>query len=309
MRSPVAAAQVVFHIPMNGAGGWMLDGVFVGSGVLCTVGLPSARRDAIGFSWFLMGDNHLQLKPDCSIIDPLSHACFKKGGKRMSHYVISDLHGEADRFDALLGKIEFSPEDQLYILGDVVDRGPHGISLLLRIMEMPNVTMLLGNHEFMFLQYLSPHATQADILRWNRNGNQPTLEEYADLTVSDRRRIKNFLSTLETHLEVEVGGRRFYLVHGFPGENVHDEVWCRPTPDTPNPVDGTMLILGHTPVMYLGKTTEERAAYIAELERAGDHARILHTPGFIDLDCGCGHGLAVRSLACLRLEDLAEFYV
>lgn len=35
----------------------------------------------------------------------------------------------------------------LYILGDVVDRYPDGIAILQRIMKMPIVKMLLGNHE------------------------------------------------------------------------------------------------------------------------------------------------------------------
>ena len=35
----------------------------------------------------------------------------------MSHYVMSDIHGEIDRFHQMLEKIRFSPEDTLYILG------------------------------------------------------------------------------------------------------------------------------------------------------------------------------------------------
>lgn len=81
----------------------------------------------------------------------------------MAHYVMSDIHGEADRFHAMLEKIQFTADDTLYILGDVIDRGPEGISLLLEIMEMPNVVMLLGNHEYMMLQYMSPDATGIEI--------------------------------------------------------------------------------------------------------------------------------------------------
>ena len=36
----------------------------------------------------------------------------------MAHYVVSDIHGEDDRFHAMLQKINFSKEDTLYILGD-----------------------------------------------------------------------------------------------------------------------------------------------------------------------------------------------
>ncbi len=55
----------------------------------------------------------------------------------MAHYVMSDIHGEADRFHAMLEKIHFSDDDTLYILGDVIDRGPDGISLLREIMASP----------------------------------------------------------------------------------------------------------------------------------------------------------------------------
>ena len=56
----------------------------------------------------------------------------------MARYVMSDIHGEANRFHAMLEKIRVSADDTLYILGDVIDRGVDGINLLLEIMEMPN---------------------------------------------------------------------------------------------------------------------------------------------------------------------------
>ena len=227
----------------------------------------------------------------------------------MAHYVMSDIHGEADRFWAMLEQIRFSPEDTLYVLGDVVDRGPHGIRLLLELMEMPNVVMLLGNHEHMFLRYLSPDVTETDILRWNKNGNRPTLEAYTALDVSGRRRVKHFLRSLPAMVEVEVAGTRWHLVHGFPGDNLHDQVWGRPQPDTPNPKTGSRVVVGHTPVPYLGRSREEVDGYLKQMEASGETIRIFHGEGFIDIDCGCGQGTSARALACLRLEDLAEFYV
>ena len=75
-------------------------------------------------------------------------------------YCMADLHGERDFFSQMLEKIHFSHTDHLYILGDVIDRGPGGVDLLEQIMETPNITMLLGNHEQMCLStcllYTSP---------------------------------------------------------------------------------------------------------------------------------------------------------
>ena len=45
-------------------------------------------------------------------------------------YVMSDIHGSRRRFDAVMEQIKLTDEDTLYILGDVIDRGEHGVELL-----------------------------------------------------------------------------------------------------------------------------------------------------------------------------------
>lgn len=226
----------------------------------------------------------------------------------MAYYVLSDVHGEADRFHRMLEKIHFSDSDTLYILGDVVDRGPDGIALLQEIRCTPNMEMLLGNHEYMMLQYLRPEATDAEIRRWNRNGNTPTLAAFWKLGETEQQELLSFLRVRPAHLEVTVSGRHFYLVHGFPGGNVHDEVWGRPSLQEPNPIPGCCLVIGHTPVLSLIQPEQRRIQYAMELESRGEHLRICHAPGFVDIDCGCGHNLPIKALSCLRLEDLNEFY-
>ena len=62
-------------------------------------------------------------------------------------YVMSDIHGNAIRFNSIMEQIDLQPEDTLYVLGDVIDRYPDGIRILRLLMSMPNVQMLLGNHE------------------------------------------------------------------------------------------------------------------------------------------------------------------
>ena len=69
-------------------------------------------------------------------------------------YVMSDIHGQKRRFDSVMKQINLQPEDTLYVLGDVIDRNPDGIKLLRQIMAMPDVKMLLGNHELMMMNAL-----------------------------------------------------------------------------------------------------------------------------------------------------------
>lgn len=227
----------------------------------------------------------------------------------MAHYVMSDLHGDLARFRAMLERIGFCETDTLYIIGDLFDRGPEPVALLEEVMAMPNAVMLLGNHEYMCMQCMSPDAQEIDFRRWNRNNNTPTKRGLAALPQERFDRVMDFLWSRPLHLTVEVGGRKFWLVHGFPGETMRDQVWNRPEPDTPNPVPGYTLIVGHTPVCCLGRDEEQEAAYCREVAARGEHLKIYHAPGYIDIDCGCCYPEIPGAVACLRLEDMQEFYI
>lgn len=226
----------------------------------------------------------------------------------MAHYVMSDIHGEAERFYAMLDKIGFSKSDTLYILGDVIDRGPDGIELLQYIMASRNIELLMGNHEYMCMMSLGREPDPVERQRWNANGNRPTVAAFYQLDRNTQRRLVRFLESLPFHMDIKVNGKRFYLVHGFPRRDAYDELWGRPGLDEPNPIGDCQLIIGHTPVLNLIRGSDARYTYANDLMNRGDHLRICHAPGFIDIDCACGHSLPIRALACLRLEDMEEFY-
>lgn len=57
-------------------------------------------------------------------------------------YVVSDIHGNMQRWQSIKRQIRLKPTDHLYILGDVVDRYPDGLKILREIMKAPNMTML-----------------------------------------------------------------------------------------------------------------------------------------------------------------------
>ena len=69
------------------------------------------------------------------------------------HYVMSDIHGCYEEFIEMLELINFKNEDDLYILGDILDRGNEPIKILQYIKNKSNIHMLLGNHEDMMLSY------------------------------------------------------------------------------------------------------------------------------------------------------------
>ena len=50
-------------------------------------------------------------------------------------YVMSDIRGQFDAFMEVLELIGFADDDELYILGDVIDRGTKSIECIKWIME------------------------------------------------------------------------------------------------------------------------------------------------------------------------------
>lgn len=213
-------------------------------------------------------------------------------------YCISDIHGELDKFEQMLELIRFSDEDYLYILGDVIDRGTLGVDILQRIMAATNMTMLLGNHEQMCLSTLGPNNEFGARDLWRMNGGSSTYRELLyHRTHQERNAILRFLAGLPDHLDLTVGGQRFHLVHGYPGEDHETRILGRVEPDSRSPFPDAICVVGHTPTRFL-------------TDRRDEDFSIWHGDGILDIDCGCGSmKTAHRRLACLRLEDMAEFYV
>lgn len=217
-------------------------------------------------------------------------------------YCVGDIHGEISRWNAMLELIQFSDNDTMYVLGDVIDRNPHGIEILQDIMQRPNVHMIVGNHEDMMLQsFWSANDYDARRL-WKYNGGGGTYRTMVyKIPTEERLRILRFVQELPDHLEIEVNGQHFYLVHGNVGDNRHDRIWGRPEPPpTEPPIPGKTVIVGHTCTYYLNVLVEgydEEAPF-----------EIFYAPGLIDIDCGCGNDTDARRLACLRLDDMKEFY-
>ena len=69
------------------------------------------------------------------------------------NYLVGDVQGCCGALDALLAKIDFSPSrDRIYLLGDLVNRGPQSLETLRRLRGFgDSATCLLGNHDLNLL--------------------------------------------------------------------------------------------------------------------------------------------------------------
>jgi len=97
----------------------------------------------------------------------------------MSRYAISDIHGCVNTFKKTLRQIEFSKDDELYLLGDYIDRGPDSKGVIDYIWDLQNsgyyVQCIRGNHEEMMLEGLTKSSTQSS---WKMHGGRETLASF-----------------------------------------------------------------------------------------------------------------------------------
>lgn len=68
-------------------------------------------------------------------------------------YLVGDIQGCCRPFEQLLATLDFSPSrDHLYVLGDLVNRGPDSLGTLRKLRAMEgSATCLLGNHDLHML--------------------------------------------------------------------------------------------------------------------------------------------------------------
>lgn len=71
----------------------------------------------------------------------------------MATYAVGDIQGCYEEFARLLDTIDFQTgRDHLWILGDLINRGPDNLSVVRRVMEMgSSAIVVLGNHDLHFL--------------------------------------------------------------------------------------------------------------------------------------------------------------
>lgn len=64
----------------------------------------------------------------------------------MATYVTSDAHGHVRALDRALELAGPGSGDVVYVLGDMVDRGPDPVGVLRLVRSLPNARVLMGNH-------------------------------------------------------------------------------------------------------------------------------------------------------------------
>ena len=122
----------------------------------------------------------------------------------MSLYLIGDVQGCDDALQRLLDEISFSPSrDTLYLLGDMVNRGPQSAAVLRRLMRYGAAAQaVLGNHDLHLLALA--HGVR-------RPGRSDTLGDI--LQASDRNAMLEWLRWQRMAMLEQIDGHPLLMVH------------------------------------------------------------------------------------------------
>ena len=232
-------------------------------------------------------------------------------------YVISDIHGCYAEYLELLDKIHFSDRDELYVLGDAMDRGPDPIKVIQDLMMRSNVVYVVGNHDYMMLRTLKKlaveiteenyrtHLTSEDFQNWYywmQDGGRVTADQFRVLPRDEQWEILDYLGDAQVYALLEDRGRQFIMVHaglrGFKEYKALDEydvsdfIFKRTDYNKRYYQDpGKIVVTGHTPTLLI---------------RPDGLPLIYQGNGQIALDCGCVFG---GNLAAYCIETEETVYV
>lgn len=130
----------------------------------------------------------------------------------MAIYVTSDAHGHLRALDRALELAAPGSDDTLYVLGDMVDRGPEPVGVLQLVRSIPGVHVLMGNHERMMLDALL-HDSDIDLGTWALNGGYATAPGLDSLPREEFSDLIDWIANLPLYDVVETPERAFILAH------------------------------------------------------------------------------------------------
>lgn len=172
----------------------------------------------------------------------------------MKRFVIPDVHGCAKTLEKLVCEtLDFTRADELYLLGDLIDRGSGSRQVIDFIINLRNegyhVRSVRGNHEEMFLNA----CRDRNLFRlWMINGGGETLasfgaEDACDIPIDYRR----FCADLPYFIQTD----DFIIVHAglnldLPNPFLDTEtmLWTRHQVGDRDILGGRRIVCGHTPV-------------------------------------------------------------
>lgn len=204
---------------------------------------------------------------------------------------IGDVHGCAETLRALLDKLQPDPQDQIFFLGDLINRGPDSKGVLDQIIELRNagfqVFLLMGNHEHMLLKKAKRGEKPLQEFLGYRNSTD-LLNKKGTL----RKRFKRLLAESYRYIETP----NFFLVHaGFDVSAIN--------PLTPN------LKMLYMRRFWLRQKFRKKQVVFGHRPKQWKNIKkaLKETKPSIGIDNGCVLGRSTKAYGRLVCLDLANW--
>ncbi|MBP3884304.1 MAG: serine/threonine protein phosphatase [Olsenella sp.] len=140
----------------------------------------------------------------------------------MATYVFSDVHGHAATLDRLLERVQPGEGDRIFMLGDMIDRGPDPVGVLktCRSLNESGACILMGNHEDLMLSYFEDSDDPTNVTNWLINGGATTSEGLFALPEAERIELLDWVANLPLYAYAVVEGRPYIMVHAGIRPNI-----------------------------------------------------------------------------------------
>lgn len=126
-------------------------------------------------------------------------------------FAIGDIHGAVKLLELAMDEANFDDaNDRLFLLGDVIDRGPES-HLVAEILKKPYVLSVAGNHEMMLLEIYENGIPDEAIVEFYAKQNG--LNWWLDIKEDHRQEIISELKKLPLAIEIQTKRGTVGLIH------------------------------------------------------------------------------------------------
>ena len=157
--------------------------------------------------------------------------------------VLSDIHGNFQALETIVGDINKNKCEKVFCLGDLAMAGPQPRMVIDYIKQQDNWIVIQGNTDKMISDF-SPEIIE------NAKKNFPVM---ANALVDDvyylEEERKEYLRNLPAQKELEVEGVKVMLVHGSPrrnNENIFPNMPLKQIEEMLEGTDADLIFCGHT---------------------------------------------------------------
>lgn len=125
-------------------------------------------------------------------------------------FVLGDIHGHLGALEQCLLKSGFNKQKDLLIqIGDVSDRGPDTAIVVEKLLTIPHLIAIRGNHDEWTGEWICDGQIPP---RWLKNGGQETFDSYESAQHLDLKKHQHFFG--ETQQDYYVDEQNRIFVHG-----------------------------------------------------------------------------------------------